>query len=44
MHHEVYASTEEEACAEVMEFSDYLVNGPEDEDDRVVTVSARRIP
>ena len=44
MHHEVYASTEEEAVAEVMTFSDYLIDGPEDEDDRVVTATARRVP
>lgn len=47
MHHEVYASTEEQACAEVMETSDLYIRTYVDEveqGDRDVTVTARRIP
>lgn len=32
VHHEVYASSETQAIAEALEFSDFMVNGPEDEE------------
>lgn len=45
VHHEVYASTEAEAVAEALEFSDFKINGPEDEERYpLLAVTARRIP